>query len=198
MFIALAPVCYLTQRQAIHVYDHRRRSEEFVGFHSPIRSFLASVCSMRIGYVICAMLGIFPITGFNEKELEPDFLPVLMGHFPAGTSRKNLNHFAQIGKSKRFADYAYGTRRNIAVYGKREPPLFPLNKVTMKVVIFTAKNDRISTLEDVRLLTKQLPNVVKNIVLKRADFNHLDFVMGRTSYEVVFPQVLHVLKEFNY
>lgn len=209
VLIAIAPVCYLHNAKqylstvialAPHINKGLRstNSEEFVGFNSPIKSFLTNICTMSIGYDICVMLGTFPLTGFNMKELEPSFLPVLMGHFPGGTSRKNLNHFAQIGQSKSFADYDYGPSKNVAVYGTREPPVFPLNKVTMKVVIFTAKNDRISTMEDLRLLRKQLPNVVKNIVLKRADFNHLDFVMGRSSYKVLVPQVLDVLNNFSY
>lgn len=206
--IAIAPVCYLHNAKqylstlialAPHINKGLRstRSEELVGYNSPIRSFMAHMCAMRISYDFCVMLGIFPLTGFNQKELEPDFLPILMGHFPGGTSRKNLNHFAQIGRSRTFADYDYGATRNIAVYGARKPPVFPLHKVTMKVVIFTARNDRISTLEDVSILRKQLPNVVQNIALKRADFNHLDFVMGRSSYKVVVPQILNVLEKYS-
>lgn len=41
----------------------------------------------------------FMLMGFNKDEMNATFLPVLLGHVPAGTSANSLLHYAQLMQS---------------------------------------------------------------------------------------------------
>jgi len=40
-------------------------------------------------------------------------MPVIMGHFPAGSSLKNMDHFEQIIRKGKFGKYDYGAKKNM-------------------------------------------------------------------------------------
>lgn len=42
-----------------------------------------------------------------------------MGHFPSGSSLKNIEHFEQLVKSGKFAKFDYGAKQNMVVYGSK-------------------------------------------------------------------------------
>lgn len=209
VFIALAPICFLNHTRS-HVSTVIRlgpqlnrglrmlRTEEIVGYHSPIKAMIHALCNIEgISYAICVQGVVFPLTGVDPEQFEPDFLPIWLGHFPAGSSRKNLYHLAQLGIRKTFARYDYGAVKNMVKYGSREPPEYDLSKVTMKVAMLVSKNDPVATIDDAELLRRRLPNAVEYRVLEYPRFNHIDFVWGRTTYTVVLPQVLNILNKYG-
>lgn len=49
-----------------------------------------------------------------------------MGHFPSGSSLKNMDHFEQIIRRGKFARYDYGEEINMQKYGSKEPPVYNL------------------------------------------------------------------------
>lgn len=53
-------------------------------------------------------------------------MPVIMGHFPSGSSLKNMDHFEQIIRRGKFARYDYGEEINMQKYGSKEPPVYNL------------------------------------------------------------------------
>ncbi|CAH0691641.1 unnamed protein product [Spodoptera exigua] len=208
IFISLAPVCFLQNTKPLmsvvlnlapllNVALESINTNELFGQNTTLRALLNEVCSPKVGYEVCLVNGLFHLTGADVNEIEPEFYPVVLGHFPAGTSRKNLNHFVQISSSGKFRDYDYGMLKNMEKYKRLTPPKYDLSKVTMKVALIAAKNDKISTLEDVELIRKELPNVVDYTVMKSDLFNHVDYIWGRTAYKTLFPHIFRLLNKYN-
>ncbi|CAK1579839.1 unnamed protein product [Parnassius mnemosyne] len=150
-----------------------------------------------IGYSICIRETLFPITGNDEEELETDFLPVLLDHFPTTTSVKNLYHFAQVSYRRQFARFDYGVDINLDMYGYPMPPKYEVENVKMRVALFVGQNDFLSTVEDVAILKHNLPNVVQHLVIPRRKMNHVDFVLGLHMNEYLFPYIFGVLKTYE-
>lgn len=209
IFISLAPICYIhnAMSYASLLMDFAPvvndaliafRREEVLGSKSPTAAFLNTLClQKRVGYQLCLLNGLFLVTGADVKEIEPSFLPVILGHFPAGTSRRNLLHLVQIRAKKRFANFDHGTAGNMLEYNSSAPPEYDLSKVTMKVALIVAKNDKISTIKDVNLLKKQLPNVVDYKIIKNELFNHVDYVWGRSTHKTLYPYLFKLLTKFQ-
>ncbi|XP_026752828.2 lipase 1-like [Galleria mellonella] len=166
--------------------------------NSTLKNFLEVACTQDIGsYELCFDGIIFSVAGFDSEEIEPQFSHILFGHCPARISLKNIYHLGQIGNRNKFADYDYGTIKNIEVYGTTDPPEFDLGKVTAKTALFVGENDFLATIEDVDTLNSQLPNVVKYLLLPRKEFNHMDFVWGKHMPETLYPYVFEILEKFS-
>lgn len=208
--ISMAPICFIQNTglvmsfvlgaaaPAINVGLIAIHSEEVLGHNSITKAIIDEVCSEKYsGFQTCLQNGLYLLTGSNPNEIEPEFFPIILGHFPAGTSRMNLNHLVQISQSKTFSNYDYGTAKNMAKYKRPTPPEYDLSKVTMKVALIVAKNDQISTIKDVEKLRKQLPNVVEYRVMKNNAFNHVDYIWGKNTHKTLFPHIFGILKKYN-
>ncbi|CAH0715865.1 unnamed protein product, partial [Brenthis ino] len=187
VMIALAPISYLHHSiivsplipisPVIEAIVNELKINEFLGDNSVITRILRRVCPVPvIGYAVCILGIMFPISGYDPAELGESFVPIFGEHFPTGTSAKDFLHFLQVGKNKKFARYDYGTQMNQAVYNSTNPPIYDLEKVTMPIALLAGKNDFLSSLEDVAILRKQLPNVVYYLVNPRSQMNHLDYI----------------------
>lgn len=207
--VSLAPICYLHNTKPImsSVIEYSSylnqglvlsNANELVSFYSPAKKFFDIICRQeKIGYDLCLLGMVFPVTGFDMKEIEEEFFKVVLGHFPAGTSRKNMYHLGQIGTRKVFAHFDYGAKLNREVYGSDNPPKLDLAKVTMRTALIVGKNDRISTVRDVNMLRKELPDVVKYVELKPDNFGHLNFVWGRNTHKTMFPIIFELLEKYQ-
>lgn len=67
------------------------------------------------------------------------------GHFysfqepKGGTSARLFEQISQIGRSGRFQYFDYGSEGNIQEYGTEEPPVFPLDQITVPIALFQGK-----------------------------------------------------------
>lgn len=209
ILISLAPIAYLShvKRPVNYVVDLadmlnsfllNSGQEEITGEGSVLKTLLTMLCmQQRIKYPICVKGLLMAFAGHDYKQFEPEFLDVVLGHYPSATSRKTLNHFAQVSKSGRFAKYDYGRSSNIKIYASALPPLYDLSKVTMNVALFCGKNDPLAAEADVARLRKELPNVVFHHELEFDTYNHLDFIWGRYLHKILIPKVLSVLEKFS-
>lgn len=68
-------------------------------------------------------------------------LPLILTHTPAGTSVKQLLHYAQEILSGHFRKYDYGIIGNLLKYGKIAPPDYELDNITAPVALFYSLND---------------------------------------------------------
>lgn len=162
-------------------------------------NFTKAMCSkIKLDYGVCLSKYLFLISGEDVEELEPEFLQAAAGHFPSGTSRKNLNHFSQVGRRGELAQYDYGRRGNLERYELTAPPAYNLGLVTAKVALLVGANDKIATVRDVALLSQRLPNVVQYLVMPRDAMNHLDFVWGRRMDQYLFPYIFQLLDRHYY
>ncbi|OWR52889.1 hypothetical protein KGM_201192 [Danaus plexippus plexippus] len=209
--IALAPVVYLrdlplpfqTILNSLPVLYKILASaniqvNEFFGYDSVSTMFLRTFCPQNfISYQFCLNQILYPILGFDPFTFDQSFLRIFLYHYPAGTSWRDSLHFTQLSNSRIFRRYDFGNDINMLMYNSTSPPLYPLRRVTMPVALIAARNDPISTLSNVDLLKRQLPNVADYAVVPWLLFNHGDFVWLQTAPIHVFPQIKRVLLRFN-
>ncbi|KAJ2952329.1 hypothetical protein O0L34_g4613 [Tuta absoluta] len=206
VMIALAPIAFLNHMKQplpalvelaplINKVCTTLGMEELMSFNSSLNQFGKSLCrEMPLTHDLCGQGGLFLVSGTDANEVDDEFMNVALKHFPAGVSKMNLLHFAQISKAQRFQQYDHGPTKNLELYGFSCPPEYDLNKVTMKVELIVGQNDKVSTVEDVSLLQRKLPNA-KLTVIKYRTMNHMDFVWGKNMDLYLFPLVLRNLKD---
>lgn len=69
---------------------------EVLNYNSSLMSIERDVCcSVEFSYNICMKEIFFPTVGTDERNFEPEFSPMLFGHYSAGTSKKVLVHMGQ-------------------------------------------------------------------------------------------------------
>ncbi|XP_045768704.1 lipase member J-like [Maniola jurtina] len=151
-----------------------------------------------IGYIVCVYGLLFPMTGSDFLELEPEFSQIGFTHSPAGTSSRSMFHYAQVGNRKKFAQYDYGGEGNVKHYNSTEPPVYRLDQVTMPVALLVGRNDNLSTVPDVELLKEQLANVVYYNVNPNWFCNHVDFIWGLHMSDYLYPQIYEVLDSYKH
>ncbi|KPI99336.1 Lipase 3 [Papilio xuthus] len=208
VIIALAPICFLHNVKpptstllallpSVGNLLQTLGMEEVFSDDSVLNDGIKAICNEKeLGYELCASGVFFAIGGSDPSELEPDFLPVVVSHYPTSTSRKNGVHVAQVALRKSFSQYDYGPIRNNVVYNTIVPPSYDLGKVKMRVALFVGRNDGISSIRDTELLRDRLPNVEYRL-LENKKHNHLDHVWGRNMYQYLFPHIFSVLKKYD-
>lgn len=60
---------------------------------------------------------------------------------PDGLNTKQANHYAQITTAKRFRGYDHGRAKNKLVYGKEDPPEYPLRDIEIPFHIIYGSED---------------------------------------------------------
>lgn len=210
MLIALAPVAYLhnvpppisvlmQSSPAISQFVKTFGIDEIFGDNSTSGNLLHTVClTPKTGYIACTYGLFFNIFGYDVEELEEDFYPILAAHYPAGGSAKSILHFLQIGHRKRFARFDYGREANRRIYNSAVPPAYRLDRVTMPVALLAARNDRVSSIRDVAILRRKLPNVVYYLENPRAVMNHADYMIGRNMPIYILPYIKRLLEKTDH
>ena len=132
----------------------------------------------------------------NAADDDPDKIDVFHGHFPSGTSLRDVMHFSQLVRSKKFAQFDYGTVQNMVNYGQNEAPEYDLSKIMNKVCLFIGKNDRLATIADNRILRDKLISIEKLVFYKEYDnMGHLTFFVPKDfSYN---EDIKNCLMEFE-
>jgi hypothetical protein len=135
VFVALGPVMKL---------DHCRSSLlEFVAYNDALlvdtcntlgiyEFFPANYLETGAFRLICGTIpalcrfGVYLVADEDTTLDNADRLNVYLAHFPAGTSLRCLNHYAQVIKAKRFQEFDYGSSGNMKAYGQSGPPEIPI------------------------------------------------------------------------
>ncbi|XP_073257563.1 lysosomal acid lipase/cholesteryl ester hydrolase-like isoform X1 [Porites lutea] len=146
------------------------------------------VCSDKELETFCSDI-IFIICGFDKKQLNETRLPIYYTHTPAGTSVRNIVHFAQMYKSKKFQMYDYGSsKENKKHYGQPTPPQYNASDMTVPVALYWAQNDWLADPTDVKALLPLLPNKLYNKPIENWD--HLDFIWGMDAAKIVYDDII--------
>lgn len=72
-------------------------------------------------------------------------MPVIIRHFPSGTSTKDNQHFSQYLNHGIFQKYDYGKKMNMKKYGTETPPKYELSNIDFPVHLFVGEYDRLAT-----------------------------------------------------
>lgn len=116
---------------------------------------LSDICVLSP--IVCRE-GLREISEMNNTVNNLKRMPVVMGHFPAGSSTKNFIHFNQFVKKEEFRNFDYGEKKNMLVYGEKTPPLYNLSKITTPVHLYVGKYDKLADVEDSTRLFNELTN----------------------------------------
>lgn len=70
------------------------------------------------------------------------------------------------------------------------PENFPVNEITVPILLQYATNDQLADIADVERLIPMLSGT-KDLYLQQIDdFNHIDFVMSVNAFEIVYSKIL--------
>lgn len=208
--VSMAPIAFLSNQRSpllkffVHFYGLMEWGSEYCNVHQWFpRNRLQSRALGTIlrnapdnftkGFCVCWFS---LIAGFGSDQLEKSMLPLILGHFPAGASAKQIIHYGQLILSGSFRKFDYGAKDNLRIYGSTQPPKYDLEKVKTPVVIFYSDNDYLTDVSDVMKLTARLPNVETTRVTY-SKFNHVDYLWGKDARRILYKQVLAALKRFK-
>ncbi|XP_069668920.1 lipase 3-like [Periplaneta americana] len=207
LMVAFAPVAFMShiRSQFTKIAIYSRTGEEADQLYNsdyfpPSKTWGEIVqvfCSnWAITQHLCSSL-IFILGGFDPQQLDRTLLPVIMSHYPAGSSTKAWVHYGQLMRTGKFQQYDHSEALNLKYYGTTKPPEYNLSFITAPICTYNGENDWLSTKEDTEQLHSFLPNVVgKNKVSLKA-FNHFDFLWAKDAKTLLYDDVIHLLKKYK-
>jgi pimeloyl-ACP methyl ester carboxylesterase len=202
IFIALAPIAYIYHSSSLvfTLLAKLRVPEIFKLFG--IRQFLTSEYQLnRLAPWLCNLLpsacnvAIYLFCGAT-RHINTTRLPVYLSRTPAGTSVKNMIHWAQQIQRDNFQMFDYGSNKeNTVHYNSSSPPAYKLSDITVKTALFTGGHDILGDPSDERRLSLELPT--SSIVFQKniPDYAHLDFAWAHDANEVVYKDVVALLQQ---
>ncbi|KAG2513532.1 hypothetical protein BBO99_00008691 [Phytophthora kernoviae] len=138
---------------------------------------------------------------------------VYLSQMPAGTSVKNMAHFAQGIRHNTFASYDYGCKcdrdsdidkcpeskcKNKKMYSSFDPPAFPIgDMVYPRTGLYIGAADSISTETDIEQLRSALPSGTVVHELTVDAYTHLDITWAYDANEKMYQDLLVQLKTYR-
>ncbi|KAK5647420.1 hypothetical protein RI129_002312 [Pyrocoelia pectoralis] len=165
----------------------------------PQSSFLANLgedalCGDDSIVQVLCINPLFAILGFNAEQMNASLIPIVMGHTPAGASTKQFLHYAQEVNSGHFRQYDYGVLGNLNKYKSLFPPKYNLSNVKAPVYLHYSPNDWFSNPKDVNRLYQELGNVKGRFISLDHKFNHVDYLYGIDTPDLIYARVLSLMK----
>ena len=148
-------------------------------------SLLPSGCDVAI-FLFCG-----PTKHVNASRID-----VYTAKTPAGTSVRNMMHWAQMTRrtatALRMFDYG-SARKNRAHYNASTPPEYKLADVGVPVALFAGDQDWLADAADVARLQQLLPSATVVSTETLAGYAHLDFSWGLDAARHVYPRLVELL-----
>jgi pimeloyl-ACP methyl ester carboxylesterase len=176
LFVALAPVCYISHLKSKELrylantamldrlFEHKKYEFLPNGMINSVAPSLARIAPSSCDLIFSSLCG--PSNNLNKCRFQ-----VYVAQTPAGTSLFNLDHWRQGVWADTFQMYDWGTEEcNQQHYGKDDPPSYDLSKFKLKTAIFTGTNDYFSNPEDLARLFQELPK--ESIVFQNNQVKH--------------------------
>lgn len=161
------------------------RIHDFLPSSKMIRFFADNLCP--IDEQLCSTV-MELLAGYDRSDLNTSRIPVYFSHTPAGTSVKNMYHFAQLVRSKVFQKYDYGYIENMIRYNSLTPPRYHFEKIGTPIVMMSGSKDWLAAPADVAWTAQQLPNLVR--IHEIQGYNHLDFIWGMSAHAKVYGNII--------
>lgn len=207
VFVALAPVAYLGNlgsylMRFLALTDTSDLLDR-IGFHE----FLPGNTSLS--YYFPELCAIWPnscddlgdmLFGCCEGDtsMNQTRMPVYWAHIPAGTSCKEMAHYAQAVSSGLDQMYDYGVAGNMQQYNQSTPPAYNVSTIPLglPIALFSGGNDVLADPTDVTTLANLLGSrvVLWNV---QPDYTHIDFTWGLRSHTDIYPKVLNLIRTYS-
>lgn len=114
----------------------------------------------------------------------------------SGGSLQQLDHLVQIFRSGDFCTYDYGYEGNFEKYGKIDPNVYNLSKVSVPTIIYFGDNDFLASTWDTHNLYKEIQSTVglQNVIDQK--FNHFDFIAAKNVHVFMYSRIMVALHKF--
>lgn len=164
---------------------------------------MARICAYDPGRCIQV---IDTICGVEASNINGSHLPIMLRYTPAGSSVRNLAHWAQgvrlpaptfqmFDWGSDCSDYFFRPQPcNIQVYGSDDVPQYNLSRVTLPLGLFSGGRDKMASTQDVEALIRALPAATVRFHHQEANYGHADFTWGLDAREKIYPAIIALLR----
>jgi len=206
IFIALAPVAFVKHQTSFFLTVLSDIDALLFFEYFGVEDFLPNSWLIQyLGGTVCEEISfacadvIFLLCGWDTSNLNDTRIPLYTEYTPAGTSVRNMAHWAQMVNAEKFQMFDYGTVGNIQHYNSVVPPQYkPQDMLKPKVALFTGTQDDLADPKDVQHLIELLPQSNKPVVVDvQSTYEHLDFTWGENAFELIYPQVVALAKKYS-
>ncbi|CAL2045525.1 unnamed protein product [Caenorhabditis brenneri] len=152
------------------------------------------VCDQAVNNPLCENF-IFAVSGPNSNQFNNSRIGIYLAHNPAGTSSRNMLHFAQMVKRKRMSRFDHGQELNLKIYGSPQPPEYDIRRISSSIYLFYSDFDWLANPKDVEgFLIPMLPSKTLKKATKLRDFNHNDFLWGMRARKEIYEKIINTIK----
>uniref|UniRef100_A0A7S3CLY6 Uncharacterized protein n=1 Tax=Strombidium rassoulzadegani TaxID=1082188 RepID=A0A7S3CLY6_9SPIT len=196
-FVALAPVLQLgnSPNKLLRSMVKKKSQIRDVCLKTNFYEFLGNGYD-KAGSIVCLYLPCELFDYIDPKYNRADAAQLSRKRPSSNASLKQLVHFAQLMKDKKFELYNYETTaKNRKLYGSRNPPIIDIKKIKdVPIAMFVGKQDELANPTDARWARDQLKSEMAHYE-EIDQFDHSSFNIGKDlSY---FERVISVVKVFN-
>jgi hypothetical protein len=203
LFVALADAHLELLYKALGVVELLPHSDLLTKF---LAGYTCTTIDEICGSAISLLFG-------TTTSLNISHVPVLISQTPAGTSVKDVAHFAQGIRSDTFARYDYGCScvetlglslcssaicPNKAKYGSFSPPAYALgDMVYPRTGLYVGAGDTLTEPADLARLRSSLPSgtIVHDQTIDV--YSHLDFIWAYNANEYVYQDLIAQIAEYE-
>uniref|UniRef100_F1KWB2 Lipase n=1 Tax=Ascaris suum TaxID=6253 RepID=F1KWB2_ASCSU len=169
---------------------------EFLPNNFITRFITEFICGIASKDPLCENF-VFLVSGPDSHQMNKTRIGVYLAHNPAGTSTKNIMHFAQMVHYGRHSPFDYEFPSiNKQHYGTEIPPVYNITRISTPMYLYYSDADWVATGRDVRqYLLALLPSKYLRSVKKLDDFNHNDFLWGLRAAKEVFIPISAIIRK---
>jgi hypothetical protein len=116
---------------------------------------------------------------------------------PGGTSTKNVMHWIQIYRTQVLAEYDYGKKQNLQIYGRETPPEYKVeNWENWNIPTFMTMSDAdpFSAIKDIQFFLDRVKNKNSIYIKHLFNYNHCDYVWSTDAKKDIFYDILNFLE----
>ncbi|KAF4800919.1 Gastric triacylglycerol lipase [Turdus rufiventris] len=129
---------------------------------------------------------------FSDSGIKSRF-DVYVGNTPAGSSVQNIIHWLQGVQGGALRAFDGGHVYNSLHYRQIAAPFYDVKGMEVPTAIWNAGQDCLADPRDTALLLPQVKNLVHHKLIPH--WNHLDFVLGLDATEVLYREILDIMKK---
>ena len=175
---------------SLGIYEIVTNMKEIQAFFTQLLCDSGSYQRIVCSYIFAAAVGMEP------GSIDPDMIPAIMTHMPAGVSTKTMTHLAQMFRNgEHFSKYDHGREGNLKVYGTPHPERYNLKNVIVPTALIGGDRDGFAGEKDLEILASQLPNVLFN---NQVDFGHLDFIFGSGVHHQINLPIVEKMNQMRF
>ncbi|KAG5885816.1 hypothetical protein JTB14_001829 [Gonioctena quinquepunctata] len=159
---------------------------------------LQMICRNGMPLQRICLYAVFTVVGQENTQFNTSYFPSCFEYFPAGTSMFLMQHTLQLYIKGDFAPFDYGNEtHNMQKYNKSVPVPYNLSMVTHPVSLHYGLGDILVTEEDINITEMKLPNCLGKNKVPYEYFNHMDFMWGTATKELLYDNLITIMDKYR-